>query len=562
MKTPPSAKKLRGCYYTPMPIARFIVEWAMNSGSIKVLEPSAGDGNFLEAAVDRLANLDSPHKAISERIVGVEIDANESNNARNRMIKLGIAESKAQIITTDFFKFCDEQLKEHNTFDVIIGNPPFIRYQNFPEEQRIIAFNIMKVAGLHPTKLTNAWVPFLVGSTLLLGDHGKIGMVIPAELLQVGYASELRQFLSERFSRLTLVTFKKLLFEGAQQEVILLLGEKNGNEHKGIRTVEIDNVGSLASYKHPSFAENELKPLDHTTEKWTQYFLNTEEISLIRKLRSDSRLKKLGELAEIDVGIVTGLNDFFVMNKQRTIDTKLIKHTVPLVSRSAHLPGIVFSNASLKSNVEDNYPAFLLSVPSISSENFPSELQEYIKNGEMLGFNKGYKCRIRNHWYSIPSIWVPDGFLLRQINNYPKMILNKSGATCTDTIHRVKFKNGAEQKTVAAAFLNSLTFAFSEIIGRSYGGGILELEPREAERLPIPMIGASRLDVDHTNKLLLNGSIYDVLEANDEILLYEGLGLSRKEIKSIRAIWEKLRDRRNGRHIETNQHKIIAQAII
>jgi adenine-specific DNA-methyltransferase len=562
MKIPPSSKKLRGCYYTPMPIANFIVAWAVNSRGIKVLEPSAGDGNFLESVVNRLDTLESNKKASSGSVVGIEIDLDESNRARNRIKKLGINESEAQIITTDFFKFCNEQLKTDNNFDVIVGNPPFIRYQNFPEEQRIIAFNIMRAAGLHPTKLTNAWVPFLVGSTLLLGNHGKIGMVIPAELLQVSYASELRQFLSERLSRLTLVTFKKLLFDGAQQEVILLLGEKNGNERRGIRTVEMDNMENLAFYKHPSFSEDELKPLDHTNEKWTQYFLNIEEISLIRKLRSDQHLKRLGELAEVDVGIVTGLNDFFVMNKQKITDTKLIKHTIPLVSRSAHLSGIIFSDTNLKSNIEENYPAFLLSVPSIPSKNLSLELQEYIENGERLGINKGYKCRIRNYWYSIPSIWVPDGFLLRQINNYPKLILNNSGATCTDTIHRVKFKNNIEQKLVAAAFLNSATFAFSEILGRSYGGGILELEPREAERLPIPTIGASRLDINHINKFLAEGSIYDVLEVNDEILLYEGLGLTRKEVKSVRGIWEKLRDRRNGRRSETNKNKMIAQAVL
>ena len=51
-------------------------------------------------------------------------------------------------------------------------------------------------------------------------------MVIPAELFQVNYAGETREFLARYFDRLTLITFQKLVFEEIQQEVILLLGEK------------------------------------------------------------------------------------------------------------------------------------------------------------------------------------------------------------------------------------------------------------------------------------------------------------------------------------------------
>ena len=44
-----SAEKLRGGFYTPEPIAEFILRWGIN-GSTKfdILEPSCGDGVFLE----------------------------------------------------------------------------------------------------------------------------------------------------------------------------------------------------------------------------------------------------------------------------------------------------------------------------------------------------------------------------------------------------------------------------------------------------------------------------------------------------------------------------------
>ena len=57
-----------------------------------------------------------------------------------------------------------------------------------------MAFYSMERVGLRPNRLTNAWVPFLVAGTLLLSKTGRLAMVIPAELLQVIYAAELRSF--------------------------------------------------------------------------------------------------------------------------------------------------------------------------------------------------------------------------------------------------------------------------------------------------------------------------------------------------------------------------------
>ena len=115
----------------------------------------------------------------------------------------------------------------------------------------------------------------------------------------------------------------------------------------------------------------------------------------------------------------------------------------------------------------------------------------FLAAGEAAGVPAGYKCRIRREWWVVPSVWVPDGFMLRQISTHPRLVANRAGATSTDTVHRVRLRAGAGgegvrmEKAAVAAF-NSVTFAFSETVGRSYGGGVLELEPSEAEELPVP----------------------------------------------------------------------------
>ena len=59
-------------------------------------------------------------------------------------------------------------------------------------------------------------------------------------------------------------------------------------------------------------------------------------------------------------------------------------------------------------------------------------------------------------------LMVPDAFALRQVGDYPKLILNETGASSTDTIHRVRFKEGINRNIAAISFLNSLSFAFQK----------------------------------------------------------------------------------------------------
>ena len=59
--------------------------------------------------------------------------------------------------------------------DFVVGNPPYIRFGNWPVHLREPALHLMTEAGLKPSKLTNAWVPFVVAATreeALEGTHG------------------------------------------------------------------------------------------------------------------------------------------------------------------------------------------------------------------------------------------------------------------------------------------------------------------------------------------------------------------------------------------------------
>lgn len=536
MKNKPGFDKLRGGYYTPAEISKFICEWAIENETTSILEPSCGDGAFIEASAKRVGELHFGAD-VKKYITGIELIKEEAKKAE----KYG-----AEIINSDFFEYYQRAIKNKKKYDAVIGNPPFIRYQNIDEKSREIAFSFMKEIGLHPTKLTNMWLPFLILSSLALKENGKLGMVIPAELFQVDYAGETRQFLSTYFDKLTIVTFRTLVFDEIQQEVVLLLGEMKSDD-KGIQVLELNGLEDLINTGITTIKESEIKELDHTKEKWVKYYLTNAEIKLMRRLQTESAIKATTDLFEVNVGLVSGENNFFLMNRD-TVDTYGLRNSVKkVIGRSEQLKGILLGEDDFDALADNKKKVFIFMPEKEELSKLDKPEQKYIKYGVKQGFNKGYKCRIRKLWYCIPQSWEPEGFVIRQANRFPRIILNNANAVSTDTIHKVRFLPGVDREQVAGAFLNSFTLAQAEITGRSYGGGVLTFEPGEIRKLKIPMNCAEKLDINKIDSLMRDNRIEEVLSYTDEILLHEGLGLTVNETAMLRNIWLKLSERRLGR---------------
>lgn len=513
-----TADKVRGGYYTPPPVARFLAHWVAEAGA-RLLEPSCGDGRILR----ELARL-------SGEVQGVELMADEAAKARE------FAPVDAQSLFTWMTP------SDSLGWDGVAGNPPYIRFGNWPPGQREPALDLMKGEGLKPSKLTNAWVPFVVASAVATRIGGRVALVLPAELLQVTYAAQLRDYLLREFSEITMVTFERLVFEGILQEVVLFCGIKGGEGPADVRTVHLEDADALAT---ADLNVATAPALLHDHEKWTKYFLEPEQIECLRALKLSRDLIKLGSLAGVDVGIVTGRNSFFTFTDEEAGYLGLRDHCVPLVSRSAQLTGTVYDEDCRASDLVSKYRTWILNAPEDLTD---PALIDHVAFGEAAGVHLGYKCSIRKPWWRTPSMSVPELFMLRQIHRAPRMTVNLASATSTDTVHRVRADRGVDPVALSTAFNNSATFAFAEVMGRSYGGGILELEPREAELLPIPsptlIPEGLAADVDLLLKARESEKALDLV---DRQILVERLGWSTEQAAMCRAAWVTLRDRRATR---------------
>jgi adenine-specific DNA methylase len=544
-----SADKLRGGYYTSLEIAQWMCDWALRSSDETVLEPSCGDGAFVQAAATRLRELGATSTQARNAVLGIEIVQGEAEKARERMRKVLGSKGGDCIELGDFFSWC--QSAGGKKYDAVVGNPPFIRYQTFPEPSRTLAMTMMVDAGLVPNKLTNIWVPFVVAACGRLKTGGKLALVLPAELLQVTYASQLRSYLVSRFRRINVVTCNSLFFANAEQEVVLLLAEgllAKASEKNECRVAmsEARTVHEITSTEPIKLlAKAAPKSVDHGSEKWLKFFLSAREIEFMRRLKEEALVSPLSDHASVDVGVVTGKNEFFVLSQEQVNSYQLGGYTIPLVGRASHLRGARLTHKEWKSLADDGERVYLLYVSPAVNGSLSQAGQRYVRSGEDQEFNVGYKCSIRTPWYSVPSVWQPDCFFFRQIYDFPRLVLNEGKATSTDTIHRMKCKGNP--KLVVESVYTHLTAASAEIEGRSYGGGVLELEPTEAERLLMPSTLGGGLPVEECDRLIRNGRLQELLEENDRLILGNKLGLSKSEFTMLKDIWEKMRNRRMSR---------------
>lgn len=538
LKKHSTEQKLRGAYYTPLQLANAMVKLFATENINKILEPSCGDGVFLDSMHEQHL-LDK-----TSLFTAVELDSIEAEKVRNKYRQL----HNVEILNEDFFGFYNRNANI-NQYDLVLGNPPYIRYQYLTEEQRGILSKILTSHGMKSNKLINAWVGFLVACTHMLNATGRIAFVVPAEILQVAYAEDLRLFLSNQFSRITLITFKKLVFPEIEQEVLVFIGEKGGEE-KGIRTIEMSDLGGFSTL---DLGSNGYQRMQHVKEKWTKYFISSEEVKIIQSIKNDKNFAPFSNFGTINIGVTTGNNDFFSIDQETCEEYGLDQVSLPLIGRSSHASGIYFTNSDWKKNVKANKKARLVVFPSTNFEKYPTKHKEYIKLGEEQEVNLGYKCSIREQWYVVPSIWIPDAFFLRRNNLYPKFVLNKCGAISTDTMHRMKFNEGVDSELLLLSYYNSISFAFSEICGRSYGGGVLEILPGEMGNIMLPIV--KEFSIDKKQELLSkidvivreNRNIEDALDLVDEAILIKHMGIAQETCSSCRNIWRKLQARRLGR---------------
>lgn len=534
-----SAQKLRGGYYTPEDLATFLCEWVLEVNPHRILEPSCGDGVFFSA-------LRSAGAPTNLAVSGFELDDEEASKANIRAKQVGFTASKVQ--ATDFLKWAlDNNGSEEAVFDAVVGNPPFVRYQYLPATFQAKAEQVFRELNLPFTKHTNAWVPFILASMRMLRPGGRLAMVVPSEIIHVMHAQSLRSYLGRECRRLVVIDPEELWFAGTLQGAVLLLAEKRKDECEKVEGLGIYSVRGREFLKESPaqiFAAPQSINGKTVAGKWTRALLDKETRELIDELESHSDVHRFADVAEVDVGIVTGANKFFLVTDDVVTKHGLERWAYPMFGRSEHCPGIIYDAKQHAANAQAGNPTNFLWFTDDEPLKY-KQAKLYIEAGEAEELHARYKCSIRSPWFKVPSVYATEIGMLKRSHDLPRLILNKVGAYTTDTAYRIRTLEGVSAEQLVGCFYNGLTALSAELEGRHYGGGVLELVPSEIEKLVLPLPTKWQIDLRYLDEQIRSATpVQDVLEANSRAVL-GGLGLSRAKQDCILGAWGRLRNRRH-----------------
>jgi adenine-specific DNA-methyltransferase len=462
-------------FFTPPAIASLMADWVSEKSPGIVLDPAVGTGILARAIGKRL-----PHT----KIIGYEIDPAVAVAAQKaaRLAALNIEFREAD--------FLDADPKE--TFDGVIGNPPYLRQQDLPNSAQRIA-QIGHGCGIRLSGVTNAYALFLLDCCQRLNEGGRLAFIIPAEWTNANFGKAIKEYLLKHgyLRAIVYVCHTNTVFEDALTTSSILLIEKSDIPSNLVKTVFVESDTELPKLKdiflekssHGATAMREFRSgqLLHAA-KWDD---------LIR--RGDSIIPNgfvpLRYLAKTKRGIATGANGFFHIPLQTARKHGLsADHLIPCVGRAKDVTALVFGKADFADLVKQARPTQLINFPRTLSH----AEQVYVYKGECEGLHQRYLTKKRSPWYSNEKIHIAPIWAAVFGRKSMRFIVNIAKVAQLTAFHGVyPLRTDATFVNALAASLNSnIVQGIMKGEMRVYGGGLNKLEPRDLLDVKVPDLQA------------------------------------------------------------------------
>jgi tRNA1(Val) A37 N6-methylase TrmN6 len=464
-----SQAKLLGQYFTPEAVASSLVGSVVRSADDRVLDPACGDGQFLR---------------LHPSSVGVELSDEACTVAR-------MTAPRAQVHHRDFFAWAEET---EERFDCIVGNPPFIRYQHFAGPARARALRLAHRAGAKLTGLTSSWAPFVAVASTLLKPGGRMGLVVPAEIGHAPYAVPLLDALCSSFESVRIIAVREKIFPELSEDAWLLLALGRGGRTDRIQL-------SLWEAFEP-FSEPPAPTKEVTLHAWRahgsrlrKFLLPDAVLEYYHELSTTEGCCRLGDVARVGIGYVTGANDFFHLRPSEAAFHGIPRDCLaPSIRKGEQLPNGAVKLTHVAAWLAQDMPILLLHLAGKSG--LPPAVRAYLDTPGGRLARRTYKCRNRRPWYAVPDVVVPDAFISYMSGARPALARNLAGCVCTNSIHAVRFHAGAPTRSVYAAWEHPISDLSKELEGHPLGGGLLKLEPGEARQILLPLAPSVRNGAD------------------------------------------------------------------
>ncbi len=477
--TGPARESLRakGQFWTPDWIADAMVAYVLLGGADTIFDPAVGAGVFFRSAKTIAAQT---NRRI--RLSGSEIDPSALQQAGSNVLT---TEDLCNVELTDFVL-----QPPPGPLKAIVANPPYIRHHRLsrPVKARLKALGVQLIgrpldgrAGLH--------VYFLLRALQLLSPNGRLAFILPADTCEGVFAPLLWHWIARQYRLDAVVTFTPAAspFPGVDTNPIIVL---------------IRNLPPADSFHWAKCVTPETGAL----REWIRSDFKTEPGNDLVVCRRDLQegvatgLTRapvlaphqgplLADFAGVQRGIATGANDFFFLTREQAAALHLpAEFLVPAIGRTRDVPGAAVTATLLRQLNKQGRPTLLFCPDGRPLQDFPQPVRAYLQTGAARGLPEKTLIATRNPWYKM-EFRTPPPFLFSYLGRRNTRFIRNLAGVVPLTCLLCVYPHRADQPSVAALWQvlrHRDTVANLALVGKSYGGGAIKVEPRALERLPIP----------------------------------------------------------------------------
>ncbi len=528
------SEAIKGQIYTRPEVVDFMLtEIGLNNiedlKTVRILEPSCGEGEFVIAIAERLINRPKHKPTINQlmgKVLAVDLVGTSLKIAMSKVHELlvnnGYQSKDTKKLLEDWFSASDFLLKDITpNFTHIIGNPPYVRVENIPKgllDEYRRRFSTM-------TDRADLYIPFYEKALSLLVDGGKLSFICTDRWTKNTYGKSLRQLISDNYSLELFIDLygvdafeRDVMTYPAITQIIKGKGNQTAVMHEiSFTPEEADELLKAISGKTSSVQVR--KGIVNGSKPWL--LGSSNQITLIHKLELQyPTLEETG--CKVFIGAATGSNKVYIVDKESVN-----------VEESRLLP--VITATELKTGSIQWHGKYLVNT---YDEKGVVSLNDYPKLASYLNSHKDELCK--RHvakkdsvkWFkTIDRVYEErsrlEKLLIPDISSDPVVIYDEGTYHPNNSIYYI-CSNDWNLHALRVVLLSNVTKIFISTYSTKIAKGYLRFQAQHLRKLRLPIW--SSIEDELKAKMIEAGVSNDT--ASFTALTCEMYGLNNKE-KSI-----------------------------
>jgi adenine-specific DNA-methyltransferase len=273
----------------------------LDLSQITVLEPSVGEGAFALPIIERLHKSSELFSFDFELSLAnlnfYDIDQNSLDVLRQKI--KGRFKTISPSVIHKMLHCGDFLSTKVDSCDLVIGNPPYVRHENIPDELK----RLYRADFRTFTHRSDLYIPFFEKGLTLLNKAGRLSYICSNRWLKNQYGKQLRQMISSGFEMQEVIDLEKVdAFEESVIAYPAITTIVNSKSSKPAPYYDLENLESLLLFNSESIPD---RLLSTNPTNWFSRDYSDNEVSLKLTTIADQGFK-------IGIGVATGRDKVFI----------------------------------------------------------------------------------------------------------------------------------------------------------------------------------------------------------------------------------------------------------